>query len=149
MNGPVRTAAVLSLLAAPAAAQEVSPCDWRTQAAAIVEPWEKHTRTFGSGAVRLALMDVVEPAAGAFHLMILSPPFDELGTRQCRALSFEGSMGFAGIDFPRLTASYDPAQGLIWEVPVSIIDPASGGIAPRALRFVLNQATGALRAEFF
>ena len=94
---------LLGALATPAAAQEAVPCDWAARADGIVEPWEDNTATFANGAVRLALIDTVEPAAGAFHLLILSPPLGELGERQCRTLGI-GGMGFAGLDFASLQA---------------------------------------------
>lgn len=130
----------------PAMAQEVSRCDWRASADAIPEPWEAHTRTFSNGKTRLALLDVIEPAAGAYHLLILSPPEDELGARQCRVVGLDGGTGFAAVGFDVLEASYDPAIGLIFDVPVSVFDPATGGFVDRGLRVTLNQATGDISA---
>ncbi|QGX99402.1 hypothetical protein EI983_14475 [Roseovarius faecimaris] len=136
-------ALLLAGLAAPVAAQEVRPCDWIARADAIVEPWEAHSRTFANGAVRLALLDVIEPAAGAFHLLILSPPYDEVGGRQCRTLGLGQGMGFAQADFTSLTAGYDPAVGLIFGMEVGVMG-TGGNVVPRSLGFTLNQATGAI-----
>jgi len=134
---------LLGALAAPAAAQEAVPCDWAARADGIVEPWEDNTATFANGAVRLALIDTVEPAAGAFHLLILSPPLGELGERQCRTLGI-GGMGFAGLDFATLQAVYDPARGLIFTLAATRYDGAD--FRPATLEFSLNQATGGIRA---
>ncbi len=136
-------ALILSLAAAPALAQDVQPCDWQTGARNIPEPWQAHTRTFSNGQTRLAVLDTVEPAAGAMWLMILSPPRDVLGSRQCRVVGIDG-MGFPLIDFAALDAAYDPARGLIFSVPVTRYDPASARFDPYSLRLVLNQATGAI-----
>lgn len=148
----MRWAAALTLgtavaMTAPALAQTVAECDWRSQARAIAEPWEAHTRTFANGDVRLALLDTVEPAAGALHMLILSPPYDELGTRQCRVISLQDSIGFAALAFDQLTASYDPAVGLIFTLPAGRYDPDTGGTIPAMLGFTLNQASGAIHAQ--
>lgn len=134
----------LALLAGPGFAQTVADCDWRASAQAIVEPWDANTRTFSNGKTRLALLDTVEPAAGAFHLLILSPPYNELGERQCRVISHSGTMGFAGMTFGELSAGYDPARGLLFDLPVRYFDPAIGDITGGWLSFEVNQATGAI-----
>jgi hypothetical protein len=126
-------------------AQEAVDCDWPARADAIVEPWEDYSRTFANGDVRLALLDTVEPAAAAFHILILSPPYDEIGARQCRTLGMGGA-GFAGVTFEALDAAYDPSVGLIFEVPVSTFDGNSGDFETNALLFTLNQATGQIDA---
>ncbi|MEM6711757.1 MAG: hypothetical protein AAF590_05685 [Pseudomonadota bacterium] len=138
---------LLAGLSSQANAQTVEECDWRTFAAALAEPWEEKTRTFANGEVRLAVTDTVEPAAGAFHLMILSPPFDELGTRQCRVVSADGSIGFAGLTLSGMTSAYDPTVGLTFTFEAGAYDPETGGTLPRALTVTLNQATGDIRAR--
>jgi hypothetical protein len=138
-------AAALAALAGTASAQSVQPCDWVARADAIVEPWEQNTRTFSNGRTRLALLDTIEPAAGAFHILILSPPEDELGGRQCRTLGMHEGVGFSGADFASLTASYDPSVGLIFEMDVGYFDGSD--FRPARLRFTLNQATGQIGAR--
>lgn len=140
-----RILALLTCLAAPATAQQAVPCDWPARADALVEPWEDHTSTFAKGRVRLALLDTIEPATAAFHILILSPPFDEVGGRQCMTLGLAPGMGFAGVDWPSLTAGYDPAVGLIWHVNVQVMRGA--GAQTAVLRFTLNQTTGAISAR--
>lgn len=137
----------LTCLAMPGLAQSVADCDWRASAQAVVEPWEDNTRTFANGQTRLALLDTVEPAAGAFHLLILSPPLNELGERQCRVLSYDGTMGFAGMAFGELSAGYDPARGLLFDIPVSYFDPTLGDTTGGWLSFEVNQATGQILAN--
>ncbi|MDJ0825552.1 MAG: hypothetical protein QNJ16_08625 [Rhodobacter sp.] len=133
-------------LGAPATAQTVIGCDgWQGSAQNIVEPWDQHTRQFANGEVRVALLDTIEPAAGAFYLLVLSPPYDELGGRTCAVVAEgEGGIGFAGLDFQRLEAAYDPAQGLTLRLPAQRFAPATGGIDPAILAVTINQATGAI-----
>lgn len=130
-------------LASPVTAQEVAECDWRAAAQAIAEPWEDNTATFANGAIRLAVMDVQEPAAGAMHLLILSPPRNELGERQCRVMSASGSFGFAGLSVTGATARYDPATGLTVALPAKRW--SEGDVYSDAvLRVTINQASGAI-----
>jgi hypothetical protein len=138
------SALALSLGTGSAMAQSVNPCDWAASAQAIVEPWEANSRTFSNGKTRLALLDTIEPAAGALHILVLSPPYDELGGRQCRVISASPGIGYAGISFDRLTAGYDPSVGLMFDVPIGLYDPGTGGTRPALLSFTLNQATGAI-----
>lgn len=140
---------ILLILLTPlsAAAQAVSECDWRASARNLVEPWEANTRTFANGDVRLALIDTLEPAAAAFHVLILSPPDDELGSPQCRMVSWDGGgSGFGGITFEALEVQYDPSVGLTFDVPVTIYNSASGVFEDGWLSFSLNQATGEIFA---
>ena len=134
--------ALLTCLPVIGAAQEVAECDWRASAQSIAEPWEANTRTFANGAVRLALLDTVEPAAGAFHLLILSPPYGETGERQCRVISREGTMGYASLDFAALEAGYDPAKGLTFTLPGVLYLPEESFSNSLRLTLTLNQATG-------
>ena len=131
-------------------AQTVGPCEgWTVSAENLAEPWAENTRVFANGAVRLAVLDTVEPAAGSYHLMVLSPPEDELGLRQCRLVSAEGGMGFAGVLFSELTAAYDPATGLGLDLPVVLYIPDLDHFQPVGLGLTINQATGAIEARIY
>ena len=142
----VRLAAVASVaLVSPAVAQEVGECDWRASAHAIAEPWEQTTRTFANGRTRLAVLDLIEPAAGAYYMLVLSPPEDGLGGRQCRVVGAGNGMGFAGLKFETLEAGYDPAIGLMFSLPVSVYD--DGDFRSHDLHLTLNQATGHIGAK--
>ncbi|ASP18797.1 hypothetical protein ANTHELSMS3_00071 [Antarctobacter heliothermus] len=140
------TALPLALLPALAAAQEdpvvtVSDCDWQASAWNLAEPWEENSRTFSNGKTRLALLDTIEPAAAWAHILVLSPPYSEMGDRQCKTIGY-GGMGFGGIRFNELTSSYDPATGLSFNVPVQAYNSAIADFDWYSLRFTLNQATG-------
>ncbi|MEO8529729.1 MAG: hypothetical protein ABI459_00760 [Deltaproteobacteria bacterium] len=136
-------ALILSILASPALAQSVEDCDWRAEAANVAEPWEQNSRTFANGDVRLAVIDVGEPAAGGYYLLVLSPPFGETGERQCRIVNSADSIGFAGLQISQIKADYDPKAGLIIRLPIASYEPDIGSVYDgRILRLTLNQATG-------
>ncbi|WP_426372614.1 hypothetical protein [Aliiroseovarius sp. PTFE2010] len=143
----VRAAVLAALVgASPAVAQQVSDCDWRARADNIMEPWEENTRTFGGGRTRITALDTIEPAVGAFHLMIVSPPFDEVGARQCKIVSLDGSAGFAGMHIDRMIAGYHPSTGLALQVPVRILGE-TGAPQDAVLNVAVNQGTGAISAQ--
>ena len=129
----------------PATAQDVFDCDWQASAANIAEPWEAHTRSFSNGKTRLALLDTIEPAAGAFWLLVLSPPYSELGDRQCRVVGHNGT-GFMSLDFAALSASYDPAKGLTFILPGQLYGDGVNN-TDITVSVTLNQATGEITKE--
>jgi len=140
----MKWAVLLVLGASPAAAQSVNLCDWQTSAQALVEPWEKNTRVFANGDVRVAAIDTIEPATGAAYLMILSPPRSRTGARQCRVIGWTDQLGFAAIGFGQFDAGYDPSVGLMFDVPVRIAT-ADGSLSnARKLSLTLNQSTGSI-----
>ena len=143
-----RVFGVVSLLAMPAGAGAQSALDcfgYQASALAIPEPWEAHTRTYANGAIRVTLMDLIEPAAGAFYLLVQTPPIDEMGNRSCAVIgSTPGGMGFANLFWQNIDASYDPARGLTVRTPVEVFAPATGGIDPAILAVTINQATGVI-----
>ena len=142
--------ALTLLIAAPAAAQSVLDCSgWQASARNIPEPWQDNSRTFANGDIRVTLLDTIEPAAGAFYLIVIAPPWDELGSRTCAIIaSDEGGMGLAGIFFDQLGASYDPGIGLTLRVPVQLFAPATGGFDPAILAVVINQSTGVIAPRY-
>lgn len=146
----IRAAALLALMAAPGAAGAVtvSDCgDYRSSIQSLAEPWEANTLTFAKGAIRVAVADTIEPAAGAFHLVILHPPFDELGGPMCHVVSANESFGFAGMTLGPAEASYDPQKGLTITLPVSVYNDATAGFDDTSLAVTINQATGEIVAE--
>lgn len=138
----IRLSAFLAVLATPITAQEVLPCDWQARADAIVEPWEDHTRTFANGDVRVAVLDVIEPALGSYYLLILSPPYDEVGGRQCRVIGFHSGMGFTALDIGSMIAEYVPGRGLEMQLLGRIADPEYDFTNAVNIWVTLNQSTG-------
>ena len=138
----IRLSALLAVLAAPATAQAVLPCDWQARADAIVEPWEEHTRTFANGDVRVAVLDVIEPALGSYYLLVLSPPYDEVGGRQCRVIGFHSGIGFTHLDIGSMIAEYVPGRGLEMQLLGRIADPAYDFTNSVNIWVRLNQSTG-------
>ncbi|WP_137702494.1 hypothetical protein [Marimonas lutisalis] len=139
--------ALALLLGLPAQAQEVSQCDHRAHADGIPEPWEANTRSFANGEVRVALIDRIEPAAGAFYLLILHPPRGVLGERRCSLVGFGSGMGYAALDFAALTAGYDPARGLTLSLPGRLYLPEEGFTNSLIIHATVNQATGQVTAN--
>lgn len=117
-----------ALLAAtlPAAAVQVRECDYAADIRSIAEPWEKNTRAFYNGMVRVAVSDTGgEPVCCSQHLIILLPDranavqgMDE--GRVCRIVGDKDGMGFVGIDFQRLRTRYDAGRGLLIEFPYQL-----------------------------
>ncbi|RMC36468.1 hypothetical protein C9E81_07365 [Paracoccus alkanivorans] len=148
----------LILAAAPALSQDVSnsgmvrKCDDATRADTIAEPWEENTATYSDGAIRIARLDFTEPAAAAVKLLVLSPPRDELGLRQCRVVSLSDGMGFYDIDFARREASYDPQRGLTISMPARQYLPESdqgGDDGWFQLYITINQQSGEITTQGF
>ncbi|WP_370208176.1 hypothetical protein [Pararhodobacter marinus] len=149
----VLLAAGLLALPLSAPAQVIADCDWAGSAATIVEPWEQTSRTFANGAIRIAWSDTAEPACCAAHVMILHPSgdgSDEPAYRQCSLLSADRNTGFYDVDIAGVTASYDPAKGLLLTVPVRYwhegVERGEPGL-PGAVRVRINQATGTVSVE--
>lgn len=132
----------LLFVSAPVWAQNVGHCGWQASAQALVEPWEENTAMFANGAVRLAAIDTVEPAVASAYLLVLSPPFGDLGERQCRLIGYTADTGFAGLDFKNLASDYDPTVGLKFDLAVQVIDPETALAKGAHLVITLNQSTG-------
>lgn len=142
-------AALLALLpaAALAAPPAVTRCEAdRASAEFLVEPWESHSAVYANGAIRVALIDTVEPAAAPAHLLILSPPLDEVQMRACHLVSLEKGSGFYSLDFARRKASYDPARGLTLTVPAETFVPETGRGTPATLTVTIDQRSGKIGA---
>jgi hypothetical protein len=129
-------------------AQTVTECDARSQAGFLVEPWENYSRSFADGLVRVAVLNTVDPAPDNAHLLVLSPPFDDMGQRQCRIVSYVDGMGFAGLYFREMKAVYDADTGLSLAVPVHGFDPARGFAHAGLLTVTLDTTTGDVTAGF-
>lgn len=135
-------AAAAMSFASPAMAQEVTTCDWRASALNLVEPWEDYTQTFANGALRVALIDTIEPAAAAFHLMVIGPTVDEIGAPTCALVSHVDGLGFSGFEFTELVASYDPEFGLLLQAPVQTFVPDTGDFRANILDVLVHLGTG-------
>lgn len=136
------SAMLATLLASPLAAQMAIPCDWQTRGDAIVEPWESNIATFANGEVQVAHLDTIEPAAGSAYLLILHPPYDALGVRQCTTIGRTDNLGYAAIFFDEIVAGYDPAKGLTLQVPTIIYLPEEGFQNSALLKITVNQSSG-------
>ena len=133
--------------ALPAAATAVQDCTDIARAEYLMEPWEETTRLFLNGKVRLAVLDTIEPAGAPFHLIVLSPPFNEIGDRQCKMISLQEGVGFAGVRFGDLTADYMPTKGFRFALPVGLYEVETGTTSFVPLLIDLNPTTGVLSAN--
>ena len=152
----MRALVLALLLPGLAQAQVVTPCDeagYIASPANLAEPWDTHSRTYANGAIRVALLDTGgEPVCCAAHLLVMSPSGGEDGPeyRACRVISGGNGMGFFFIDIPGITASYDPARGLLLSVPVDHYHPGveegRPAIAER-MEVRIDQARGTVEVE--
>lgn len=144
MRFAVAFVAALIGLSVPAFAVEVRECDYAADVRSIAEPWEKNTRAFYNGTVRVAVLDTGgEPVCCSVHLLILAPDKnDEIGGRLCRIVGDRNGMGFAGIDFARLTTRYDAGRGLLIIFPYQLyVDGLSSKSGVARVRVNLDRAT--------
>ena len=141
------SALLLTPLAAAAQPVSVGPCTEAASAENLVEPWTGNTATYGNGAIRVALLDTAEPAAAPVHLMVLSPPMNELGLRGCKLVSLSAGSGFYDIDFAGRSADYDAATGLTLRLPAQRFVPDTGQGAPAVLTVTINQSTGEIAGD--
>jgi len=143
----------LLAMAAPAAAVSVTNCpddEATADARNIVEPWEKNTKTFSSGNVRVALLDTGgEPVCCSVHLLVLNPGGGSEGGdeyRECHIINDHEQMGFVSIDFAKIAASYDPKKGLLLSFPYELYNegnPGKKGVA----KVRVNSKTGDVTVE--
>lgn len=140
--GFVLVAAITASASGPAMALSVSDCDgFAASAQALVEPWEKNTRTFYNGQVRLAYVDTIEPACCSSQLLVLIPNKDsEMGERLCRLVSDHGNQGFSGIDFAKITTRYDAKKGLLVSFPYGQMKEDGSGTVQHVGRIRINLA---------
>jgi hypothetical protein len=136
-----------AIAALPAHAVQVRDCDYAADVRSIAEPWEKNTRAFYDGNVRVALLDTGgEPVCCSVHLLVLVPDRnDEMGGRFCKIVGDHEAMGFAGIDFARLTTRYDAGRGLLITFPYQIyVDGLSSKSGVARVRVNLERGTVAV-----
>lgn len=105
------------LAADPPAVALAIPCPDGMELDSIVEPWDQNSAVYANGDVRIALIDLVEPAVASYQLAVLHPPRDVLGARQCHLIARDQHTGFAAIDFGQRDVAYHPQTGLTIAMP--------------------------------
>ena len=147
-------ATVLGLfIATPALAVTVSDCndDSMANVRNIAEPWDKNTRAFANGNVRVALIDTGgEPVCCSMHLLILAPSVPNVEGmdpyRNCFMVHNKGQMGFVAIDFARLIGRYEAGKGLLITFPYELYNEGNPG--PKGVaRVRVNVAKGTVAVE--
>jgi len=130
LKGWLSIACAFVLTAAmPVAAAEIGECNNLDSVSWLVG----QTKSFAQGKIKIAHIDTDgEPVCCSSHLIVIIPA-PELGS-QCFALSQtaakkedESARGFADIGFDKITASYDPARGLLLTVPYTLYDSEGSG----------------------
>ncbi|PQO23153.1 hypothetical protein C2I36_09310 [Rhodobacteraceae bacterium WD3A24] len=149
-SGALVGAAALLALAGGAGAQTLADCDWVAAPGNIVEPWEENSRTYANGAIRVARLSTGgEPVCCSEHLLILHPSGEEEGPpyRACSVLSQERGLGWLRVHVQEIASSYDPAKGLLLQVPVGHYDGVAGEGRREVVGVRINQATGTATLE--
>jgi hypothetical protein len=133
--------AATAMIAGPAAAVVVEPCEGVATVENIAEPWEANSKSFYNGEVRLAVVDTGgEPACCSTHLMVLynEDPGDEPAYRACKMVSDQPGRGFGDVVFKDLKATYDPATGLTFSVPIAVAKEDGSGSTPGVAKLRLK-----------
>jgi hypothetical protein len=144
--------AVLLAMAVPAAAgglKAINCADDESTSNArnIATPWEKNTRLFSNGAVRLALLDTGgEPVCCSQHLLALYPGGGDPDVgldayNNCSIVNPADQSGFVQIDFAKIAASYDPKKGLLVTVPYQLYNDGNPSKTVVG-KFLINSKTG-------
>jgi hypothetical protein len=120
------TPAILTaaLLMGPAGALakglSVKDCDGTADSARnLVEPWDKNTRTFANGTIRVAVMDTGgEPVCCSTWLLVIVPnKNDEQGYPSCKLVGGAKNLGMLGLDLTEASAKYAGGRGLVLRFP--------------------------------
>lgn len=142
-------AAVMLVLASTAGAQVVRDCDpLLAQARNIAEPWEQSILTLLDGEIRLAVIDAIEPGAVPFHLMILTPPYDEHGARVCHVVSRTADVfGFSALTLAGMVTTTDAAGRLNLRLQAGTYNDQTGATDPGVLTVIIDPLKGQVTAR--
>ncbi|SFT88425.1 hypothetical protein [Sedimentitalea nanhaiensis] len=106
-------------------------------------------RSFANNAIQIGVLDTGgEPACCSRHAVIILPQPDNGDA--CYLLSHTKQAGYREIDLTAVRSSYDPALGLLVDLPVGHYDPDTGGVDPGSRHRVslrINQAKGTVVFE--
>lgn len=136
------------MLLAPTAAHAtvVMDCGSLVSADALIEPWEETTRTFGRGSIRVAVVDLGEPACCPQHFIVLSPA-NMYGGRICALVARNALVpnGWTHVGLDEAVSDRPEGGGLRITVPVYGYDPRTGTADPdsrRDISVLVRQAAG-------
>jgi hypothetical protein len=136
--------AALLLLAEPAAALEVKPCEEaHVDLTELIAPVGKNSRTYKDDKVSVYVVDTVEPVCCAAGVAVVMPDIaDELGGNKCLAV-----VGVASVQLDEATAEDDAAKGLLITIPTRVFNEASDSAPGAPLKLRINIDRGTLVAE--
>lgn len=136
----------LACQAVSADAQVVSICDAALQMDKIAAPEDLNIRHYANGNVLVAVVDDGRAdAAQALSVLVVSPPLDAHGQRQCRLISATQGAGYAALILDKAAAAYDPSIGLTISLP-GVFMPSPNSLGDKIdLAVTINQATGMIK----
>lgn len=143
-------AMVLGMTAAPALAAQVRDCDGVDRMQNIVEPWEGSSRSFYAGRMRVVLVDTGgEPACCSTYMVVLYTvePGDEPAYTACKLITDDNGMGFGGIDFRSMRATYDPKAGVLLTIRAGRMKADGSGTNPLTVKLRLRQSPPSVKIE--
>ena len=118
----------------------------------IANPWEKNTKLFSNGSIRLVLLDTGgEPVCCSQHLLALYPGGGEPDTgldeiNNCSIINPANQTGFVQIDFAKIAATYDPKKGLTVTFPYQLYN--DGNPSKTVIgKFVINSKSGTITPQ--
>jgi len=135
-------ALLLACTAAPsiACAHDVKPCDEAgVDLRSLIGPVAKNSLVLYDGKVTVYNVDTIEPACCSSGIAVVLPDIkDELGGRACMA-----SIGYTSIDATKAKRSYDPAKGMLLELPTQTQTDAGqpGPVVTTKLRINLTNSS--------
>jgi len=141
----------LAAAPAPASAQAVVDCLYGASPEAVsdlLDVYSADFRSFANGEVLLYLVDQpFNEDTGRYSLVLLWETGGE--AMACAQIEPVAGFGFTFVGWEGLSAAYDPALGLLWDVNVRSIDTGSAdGWEERwSLGFSLNRATQEVTAS--
>lgn len=124
-------------------AQVVSVCDIASEMDRIAVPEDLNIRHYANGQITIAVVDDGRAdAAQALSVLVVSPPLNQEGQRQCRLISATPLAGYAALILDKAGAVYDPAIGLTVSFP-GMVMPTVESLGDKIdLAVTINQATG-------
>ena len=134
----------LLLIAGPAAALEVKPCDEaHVGLTELIAPVGKNSRTYKDDKVSVYVVDTVEPVCCAAGVAVVMPDVaDELGGNKCLAV-----VGVASVQLDEAATEDDPAKGLLVTIPTRVFNETSDSAPGAPLKLRIDIDRGTLTAE--
>lgn len=117
----------------------------------LIEPWEKTSRTFSRGSIRVAAVDLGEPPCCPQHFIVLMPA-NMYGGRVCALVARSPLVpnGWTRVGIDEAEAMRPEGGGLRVSVPVYGYDNRTGGADPASRKVIsvrVRQAAGTVELD--